>query len=58
MRQECAMKRGLVTAGDAAPIQDACPPVPIARVLGAMLLANGGASHVRRNLAIVPGAVL
>jgi hypothetical protein len=52
------MKLGTVPSGDAVMIQDAWPPVPIARVFGATLLARGGASQVKRNLAIVPGAAL
>jgi hypothetical protein len=52
------MKLGMVTVGDATTIHDACPSLPIGRVFGAMLLASGGASQVRRNLAIVPGAAL
>lgn len=38
--------------------QDAWPPVPIGLVLGVILLAKAGASHVSTNFTVVPGVIL
>jgi hypothetical protein len=39
-------------------VQEAWPPVPIGLVLGVILLAKLGASHVNAHLTVVPSATL